>query len=167
MPLSGSVKKSYLLIERRYKMTNSTLTLRAYDFPAINKLGVGFDTMLEDLIRLTSAQQTNYPPYNLIKTADNQFSIEIAVAGFKEGEIEVSMEKNMLTIKGSKKDGIPENFEYLHRGISLRNFERTFPLAEHIEVHGALVRDGMLVIDLVRVVPEEHKPKTIAISYVK
>ena len=148
-------------------MTNSTLTLRSYDFPSIHKLGVGFDTMLEDLIRLTSAQQTNYPPYNLIKTEDNQFSIEIAVAGFKEGEIEVSMEKNMLTVKGSKKYGIPENFEYLHRGISLRNFERTFPLAEHIEVQGALVRDGMLIIDLVRQIPEEYKPKSIAISYVK
>lgn len=148
-------------------MTNSTLTLRSYDFPAIHKLGVGFDTMLEDLIRLTSAQQTNYPPYNLIKTDDNQFQIEIAVAGFREGEIEVSMEKNMLTIKGSKKDGIPDNFEYLHRGISLRNFERTFPLAEHIEVRGAIVRDGMLTLDLERQVPDKDKPKSIAISYVK
>jgi molecular chaperone IbpA len=123
--------------------------------------------MLDDLIRLTSAQQTNYPPYNLIKTEENRFSIEIAVAGFKEGEIEVSMEKNILTVTGSKKDGIPENFEYLHRGISTRNFERTFPLAEHIEVKGALIRDGMLIIDLERVVPDEDKPKSIAIQYVK
>jgi molecular chaperone IbpA len=72
-----------------------------------------------------------------------------------------------LTVKGAKKDGIPENVEYLHRGVSTRNFERTFPLGPNIEVKGAVIRDGMLVIDLLREVPEAEKPKSIAISYIK
>ena len=148
-------------------MTNSTLTLRSYDIPAIHRFGVGFDSMLDDLARFAASNSNNYPPYNLIKTDDNKFSIELAVAGFQEGEISVTMEKNHLTIKGAKKDGVPENFEYLHRGISQRNFERTFPLAEHIEVQGAIIRNGMLIIDLERIVPEEDKPKSIDIRYIK
>jgi molecular chaperone IbpA len=148
-------------------MTNSTLTLRARDIPAIHRFGIGFDTMIDELLRLSSVQQSNYPPYNLLKIDEDVFNIEIAVAGFKEGEIEVTIEKNVLTVKGAKKDGIPENIEYVHHGISTRNFERTFPLAEHIEVKGAIIRDGMLVIDLVRIIPEDEKPKSIAISYVK
>lgn len=148
-------------------MTNPTLTLRALNIPSIHKFGVGFDTMLNELLRTTEAQQTNYPPYNLLQVDDNDFCIEVAVAGFKEGEIDVTIEKNLLTITGAKKEAIAENVEYLHRGISTRNFERTFPLGPHIEVKGAVMRDGMLVIDLIRVIPEDHKPKSIAISYIK
>jgi molecular chaperone IbpA len=148
-------------------MTNSTLTLRAHDIPGIYKFAVGFDSMLDELLKLSPAQQTNYPPFNLLKLDEDAFNIEIAVAGFKEGEIDVTIEKNMLTVKGAKKDGIPENVEYLHRGVSTRNFERTFPLGPNIEVKGAVIRDGMLVIDLVREVPEAEKPKSIAISYIK
>jgi len=148
-------------------MTNSTLTLRALNIPSIHKFGVGFDSMLDELLRTTEAQQTNYPPYNLLQLDDNIFCIEVAVAGFKEGEIDVTIEKNLLTIKGAKLSGEPSNVEYLHRGISTRNFERTFPLGPNVEVKGALIRDGMLTIDLVREVPEAEKPKSIAISYVK
>lgn len=148
-------------------MTNPTLTLRALNIPSIHKFGVGFDTMLNELLRTTEAQQTNYPPYNLLQVDDHDFCIEVAVAGFKEGEIDVTIEKNLLTITGAKKELIAENVEYLHRGISTRNFERTFPLGPHIEVKGAVMRDGMLVIDLERVIPEDHKPKSIAISYIK
>jgi molecular chaperone IbpA len=148
-------------------MTNSTLTLRAHDIPSIYKFAVGFDSMLDELLRISPAQQTNYPPFNLLKVDEDTFHIEIAVAGFKEGEIDVTIEKNLLTVKGAKKDGIPDNIEYLHRGVSTRNFERTFPLGPNIEVKGAVIRDGMLIIDLVREVPEEEKPKSIAISYIK
>jgi molecular chaperone IbpA len=148
-------------------MTNSTLTLRAHDIPSIYKFAVGFDSMLDELLRISPAQQTNYPPFNLLKIDEDTFHIEIAVAGFKEGEIDVTIEKNLLTVKGAKKDGIPDNIEYLHRGVSTRNFERTFPLGPNIEVKGAVIRDGMLIIDLVREVPEEEKPKSIAISYIK
>jgi molecular chaperone IbpA len=148
-------------------MTNSTLTLRAIDIPTIHKFGIGFDSMLDELLRTSAAPQTNYPPYNLLQLDENVYCIEVAVAGFKEGEIDVTIEKNLLTITGAKKEGTPENVEYIHRGISTRNFSRTFPLGPNIEVKGAIIRDGMLFIDIVREVPEEHKPKSIAISYVK
>lgn len=147
---------------------NTTLTLRSLNIPGIQKFGIGFDSMLDELLRSTSSQQSlNYPPYNLLQLDENIFCIEVAVAGFKEGEIEVTVEKNLLTIKGAKLTGDPANIEYLHRGISTRNFERTFPLGPHIEVTGAIVRDGMLTIDLVREIPEAEKPKSIAISYIK
>jgi molecular chaperone IbpA len=148
-------------------MTNNTLTLRSFDIPSINKFGIGFESMLDELLRATSQQQTNYPPYNVIKNDDDHFTIEVAVAGFKQGEVDVTVEKNMLTISGSQKEPIPENVEYLHRGISARNFVRTWTLAEHVEIVGAIMRDGILVLDLERKVPEEQKPKSIAITYIK
>jgi molecular chaperone IbpA len=148
-------------------MTNNTLTLRSFDIPSINKFGIGFESMLDELLRATSQQQTNYPPYNIIRNDEDHFTIEVAVAGFKQGEVDVTVEKNILTISGSKKDPVPENVEYLHRGISARNFVRNWTLAEHVEIVGAIMRDGILVLDLERKVPEDQKPKSIAITYIK
>lgn len=147
-------------------MTN-TLTLRSFDIPSINKFGIGFESMLDELLRATAQQQTNYPPYNVIRNDDDHFTIEIAVAGFKQGEVDVTVEKNILTISGSQKDPVPENVEYLHRGISSRDFVRHWTLAEHVEIVGAIMRDGILVLDLERKVPEDQKPKSIAITYIK
>lgn len=147
-------------------MTN-TLTLRSFDIPSINKFGIGFESMLDELLRATAQQQTNYPPYNVIRNDDDHFTIEIAVAGFKQGEVDVTVEKNILTISGSQKEPIPENVEYLHRGISARDFVRNWTLAEHVEIIGAIMRDGILVLDLERKVPEDQKPKSIAITYIK
>jgi molecular chaperone IbpA len=123
--------------------------------------------MLDELLRATAQQQTNYPPYNIIRNDEDHFTIEIAVAGFKQGEVDVTVEKNILTISGSQKDPIPENIEYLHRGISARDFVRNWTLAEHVEIVGAIMRDGILVLDLERKVPEDQKPKSIAITYIK
>ena len=148
-------------------MTNNTLTLRSFDIPSIHKFGIGFDSMLDELLRATAQQQTNYPPYNIIRNDEDHFTIEIAVAGFKQGEVDVTVEKNILTISGSQKDPIPENVEYLHRGISARDFVRNWTLAEHVEIVGAIMRDGILVLDLERKVPEDQKPKSIAITYIK
>jgi molecular chaperone IbpA len=147
-------------------MTN-TLTLRSFDIPSINKFGIGFESMLDELLRTTAQQQTNYPPYNVIRNDEDHFTIEIAVAGFKQGEVDVTVEKNILTISGSQKDPTPENVEYLHRGISARDFVRHWTLAEHVEIVGAIMRDGILVLDLERKVPEDQKPKSIAITYIK
>ena len=147
-------------------MTN-TLTLRSFDIPSIHKFGIGFDSMLDELIRATNQQQTNYPPYNVIRNDEDHFTIEVAVAGFREGEVSVTVEKNVLTISGSQKNAIPENVEYLHRGISARDFVRHWTLAEHVEIVGAILRDGILTLDLERKVPEEQKPKSIAITYIK
>ena len=148
-------------------MTN-TLSLRSLDIPSLHKFGIGFDTMFDELMRQTSTQQqTNYPPYNVVKHSEDKFTIELAVAGFKNGDIDVTVEKNQLTVKGEKAVNLDETVEYLHRGISARNFVRTWTLADHVEVTGAVVSDGMLTINLERQIPEEQKPKKIAITYTK
>jgi molecular chaperone IbpA len=144
-----------------------TLTLRALDIPSVHKFGIGFDRMFDELQRLTE-QQGTYPPYNIIKVSDNQFTIELAVAGFSEGEIDIQVEKNILTIKGSKiKDIDAAPVEFLVKNIATRDFEREFTLAEYVEVVDASVSNGILSVSLERKVPEENLPKRIAITYNK
>ena len=146
-------------------MTNQ-LTLRSLDIPSIHKFAVGFDNMFDDLMR-TSQASTNYPPYNIVKHGDDNFAIELAVAGFKDGEINIEVERNQLTVKGEQAVDLDNQVEYLHRGISARSFTRTWTLADHVEVAGAKSENGILTISLERKVPEEQKPKTIAINYTK
>lgn len=148
------------------------LTLRTLDIPSIHKFGIGFDNMIEELLRVNAQQSnTNYPPYNIVKQDEDHFAIEIAVAGFREGDINITLEKNVLTVKGEQAQEIDKDaaelVEYVHRGISARSFTRTFTLADHVEVIGAKAENGILRIDLERQVPEEQKPKTIAITYQK
>lgn len=147
-------------------MTNNTLTLRSLDIPSIHKFAVGFDNMFDELLR-TSQANTNYPPYNIVKHGDDNFAIELAVAGFKDGEISIQVERNQLTVKGEQAVDLDTQVEYLHRGISARSFSRTWTLADHVEVAGAKSENGILTISLERKVPEEQKPKTIAINYTK
>jgi molecular chaperone IbpA len=151
-------------------MTN-TLTLRSFDIPSIHKFGIGFDSMFDELLRASNQQsQQNYPPYNVVKHTDDKFVIELAVAGFREGDINVTVEKNVLTINGEKIESLDElekDVEYLHRGISSRSFTRTFTLADHVEVVGASSENGILSITLERKVPEELQPKKIAITFNK
>ena len=148
------------------------LTLRSLDIPGIHKFGIGFDNIFDELMRVNAQQSNvNYPPYNIVKHREDAFAIELAVAGFREGDINITVEKNILTIKGEQaikvyKEGELEP-EYVHRGISARNFTRTFTLADHVEVVGAKAENGILRIELERQVPEEQKPKTIAITYNK
>lgn len=145
------------------------LTLRSLDIPSIHKFAVGFDTLFDELQRVTT-QRDNYPPYNVVKHDDDHFTVEVAVAGFKEGDISITVEKNILTIKGEQVQNLDElekQVEYVHRGISSRNFVRTFPLADHVEVIEAKAENGILKIELERQVPEEQKPKSIAITYNK
>ena len=148
------------------------LTLRSLDIPSIHKFGIGFDNIFDELMRINAQQaNTNYPPYNIVKHDEDHFAIEVAVAGFQEGDIDITVEKNILTIKGIQQVKVyHENElepEYLHRGISARNFTRTFTLADHVEVVSAKAENGILKIELERQVPEEQKPKTIAITYNK
>jgi molecular chaperone IbpA len=140
----------------------NTLTLRALDIPTVHKFGIGFDGMMTELMRMTEAQQTNYPPYNIIKLGEDDFSIELAVAGFSEGEVSISQVRRILTISGTRpvNDG-----EYLHKGISDRSFTREFTLAEHVEVDGASQKNGILSIKLKRTVPEDAAPKSIDINF--
>ena len=147
------------------------LTLRTLDIPSIHKFGIGFDSILDELMRVNAQQtNTNYPPYNIVKHSEDAFAIELAVAGFREGDINITLEKNVLTIKGEQTvslDELEKEVEYVHRGISARNFDRIFTLADYVEVIGAKAENGILTIELERQVPEEQKPKKVAITYTK
>jgi len=139
---------------------------------ALNRALIGFDTMFDTLERrFANSVSNNYPPHNIIKTGENQYEIQIAVTGFEKSEIVITVEDNMLIIKGEKVEpALLEGQEapvYLHRGLATRDFCKEFPLAEHIEVAGAETRNGMLTIKLVRNVPESAKPKVIDIVDVK
>lgn len=149
-------------------MTN-TLTLRSFDIPSIHKFGIGFDSIFDEITRVSNQQsQQNYPPYNVVKHSEDKFVIELAVAGFREGDITVTVEKNILTIEGDRFETETDTaVEYLHRGISSRSFTRTFTLADHVEVVSASSTDGILSITLERKVPEELQPKKIAITFNK
>lgn len=148
-------------------MTN-TLSLRSLDIPTIHRFGIGFDSMLDELMRMNAAQtNNNYPPYNVVQISEDNFEIEIAVAGFTEGEINIELENRMLTITGNKIHDLDKPKEYLHRGISYRNFQREFILGEHVEVKNAEHNNGILTIKCERIVPEDKKPKNIVINYNK
>ena len=143
-------------------------TLHTLDLPSLHRHAIGFDNLFKQLNRTfaNSKSDGNYPPHNVVKLDDTHFVIELAVAGFAEAEIDVELKENVLTVKGERVK--PESdVEYLHRGISARNFTRTFPLAEHIEVRGATVQNGILAIALEQVVPEEQKAKKIQITFAK
>ena len=149
-------------------MTNQ-LSIRSFDIPQIHRFGVGFERVfdrVEEILKLNSQQNVNYPPYNIILDDENNFTIEIAVAGFKEGEISIEVKDNQLTVTGQKvKESVGP--VYYHSGISRKDFVRTFTLADYVEVLGASQNDGILTIKLQRLIPEEKKPKTIAITYQK
>lgn len=129
---------------------------------------IGFDTLFNELERRFINQvSTNYPPHNVIKTDENQYEIQVAVTGFDRSEIAVTVEDNALVIKGESNTVGYDESQYLHRGLATRDFVRTFPLAEHIEVRGAEIRNGMLIVKLERLIPESAKPKIIDIVDVK
>lgn len=137
-------------------------------FDALNRALVGFDQMFDQMERrFQNSASTNYPPHNQIKVEDNKYLIQLAVTGFTKAEVSVEVEGNILTIKGESMttDYAPE--QYLHRGLATRDFVKEFPLAEHIEVTGAEMENGMLNIHLVRNIPESAKPKVIDIVEVK
>lgn len=148
-------------------MTN-TLTLRSLDIPSIHKFAVGFDSLFDKLQRLSDTQaRDNYPPVNIIKYTDDKYTIELAVAGFKKGDIEVTVENETLVVRGQRVTEVNAEAEYLHHGIGTRSFVRTWPLSEYVEVVTAELQDGILSINLERQIPEEKKPKTIQINYNK
>ena len=149
-------------------MTN--LTLRSFDIPTITKFGIGFDRMFDELSRLQEGTvTTNYPPYNIIEVTDDKYIIELAVAGFKEGDIDITVHNRQLTIKGQRKVATIEGEEtkYIHQGIGSRSFVRSWPIAEYVEVTSAIQENGILSVTLERKVPEEKKPKSIEITYTK
>ena len=124
---------------------------------------IGFDNIFDELERITTAQvHDNYPPHNIVRISENKYTIELAVVGFKEEDLELKQQEGILYVTGSKTN--QSQTDYLHRGISGRSFKRSFRLSEHVEVKGADLRDGLLVINLERIVPEEKRPRVIPIS---
>ena len=122
---------------------------------------IGFDRMV-DRMRDATPGQNNYPPYNIIKVDEDSYSIQLALAGFNEDEIEIEVKDGVLSIEGRKEEDTET--KYLHKGISARHFRRTFTLADTIVVEGADLFDGILTIGLQNVIPEEKKPRKIAIG---
>ena len=132
----------------------------------LRPFSVGFDDLFDhfnNTLEYTVKQPTSYPPYNINKLNDFNYQIEMALAGFSKSDIEVKTVDGQLTIKSIESENKDEK-ETLHRGISKRKFSRTFTLADDIKVNGAELKDGMLLIDLEKIVPEEKKPQTIDIK---
>jgi len=125
---------------------------------------VGFDRMLDNLVNVSEIAN-NYPPYNIVKVEDEKFIIEIAAAGFTKDEFNINLvpEGNKLVVQGVQDRG-EDKREFYHKGIGARNFTRTFALAEHVKVEDAEFVDGMLLITLIREVPEEKKATTIKVK---
>ena len=135
----------------------------AFDFGNFRRSSVGFDRMF-DLLEGAPGNGAveNYPPFDLMRIDDNHYRIELAVAGFQLSDLEIGAQQNLLTVRGERND--PTGLDYVHRGIANRSFERRFALADHIEVRGADLKDGLLSIDLVREIPETMKPRRIEIG---
>ena len=154
-----------LLIKEK-KMTQ--FHIQTIDLPTFARHAIGFDRVFNELNRTfaNSRSTENYPPYNIARLDDTHYVIEVAVAGFAENEIDVEIKDSVLTVTG-KQEKKEKEIDYVHKGISTRAFERTFTLADNVEVRAASVQNGILAIALEHVVPEEQKPKKIAISYQK
>ncbi len=138
----------------------------AFDFAPFRRSTVGFDRLFDMLENNNLGQsQENYPPFDLIKKGDNDYCIQLAVAGFKSDEIDITAQQNVLVVTGRKSDEAEEKGgDFIYRGIANRSFERRFALADHIQVKGADLKDGMLAIELAREIPESMKPRKIDIG---
>lgn len=137
--------------------------LRTIDTAALAQLSralVGFDRYFT----APHHQNGNYPPHNIVKYSDDSYGIEVAVSGFTKEEVTVEVDQDQLTIRGIKDQPPRAGIEYLHRGLAARDFEQTFTLAEYMTVRGAEVKDGMLKIEIERIIPEALKPRRIEIK---
>jgi len=139
--------------------------MTAFDFSPLLRSTIGFERLMKSFDRAMRAEDVSehYPPCNIVKTGEHTYRIEMAVAGFAESDLAIEAKGDALTIAGKAGDAGAERV-FLHRGIAARQFRRTFRLAEHVKVAGAKLENGLLVIDLVREVPEALKPRRIEIA---
>ena len=138
--------------------------MRPTDFTPFYRSAIGFDRLFQMLDQASGFDsESTYPPYNIERTGENAYRISLAVAGFDGDEIKVEIKEQTLTIAGVKKAETQDK-TFLHRGIAARSFERRFQLADHVDVTGADIKNGLLHVELVRNVPERMKPRTIAIN---
>ena len=122
---------------------------------------VGFDHLFNELEFTAKHAQDHYPPHNIIKTSDQDYLIEMAVAGFSKDELSVEVKDRTLTVMG---EHVSKGRDFIHRGISTKKFKRTFRLSEHVKVHGADIQDGILAVELKYEIPEEMRPRKINIG---
>ena len=164
------ITKKVLLLKGDIKMVTRTSALTT--FPTLSSFFddpyfVGFDRLLDRLSTFTpTTTNSGYPPYNVSKVGDNSFKIEVALAGFGEDDISVSVKENRLEVKAETKSSDKDNSSYIHRGIGLRNFVREWTLADTIEVRDASFKDGLLIISLENVIPEAQKARLIPLNTV-
>ena len=137
--------------------------MRTYDLTPLYRSTVGFDRVFDLLDSAGKSETAGYPPYNIERIDENDYRITLAVAGFGEDDIDIELKENTLTIKGARSIS-DEGRQFLHQGIAGRSFERRFQLAEHVEVAGASLNNGLLDVELKRVIPEAMKPRKIAIN---
>ena len=140
--------------------------MRGFDYSPLYRATVGFDRMMKQLDAASRIDESalSYPPYNIEKTGEDAYQITMAVAGFGEDDLEITVKESSLAIVGKKDGAETEAPTYLHRGIANRTFERRFDLADHIQVVAARLENGLLSVDLVREVPEAMKPRSIKID---
>ena len=138
--------------------------MRTFDFSPFARSAIGFETLFDRLNDWSQDTNEGYPPYDIVRKGEDQFQINIAVAGFSRDEVTVTAEANQLTVAGKKQD--KGGVEYLYQGISARSFERRFNLADYIEVENAAFENGLLHINLVRRIPDKMKPRKIDIGNV-
>jgi len=145
----------------------NNITIQRID--ALNRALIGFDQMFDQMERrFANSVSNNYPPHNVLRTSENQYEIHMAVTGFDKSEISVQVEQNVLTVTGtSVTPNESTEIVYLHRGLATRDFAKEFPLAEHMEVTGAEIKNGMLVVKLIRNIPESEKARIIDVVEVK
>ena len=140
--------------------------MRAFDFAPLYRSTVGFDRMFSMLDQFEGVENSgsNYPPYNIERTGENAYRISVAVAGFTDADLSIDTNENRLAIRGDKQANDGEKTrDVLYQGIAARTFERSFQLADHVEVKGASLENGLLHVDLVREIPEAMKPRSIPI----
>ena len=140
--------------------------ITSFDLTPFYRNAIGVDRLFDRITsQIDHAAGTNYPPYNIVETGENTYEVQVAVAGFTQGEVEIAVKNGELIITGEKTETLNEGHVYRHQGISARKFIRTFSLGDYVEVQSATSKDGILTVKLERIIPESAKPKTIAITY--
>lgn len=141
-------------------------SITRFDPSALNRAFIGFDRLFNDIEkRFANSAHASYPPFNIIQHDENSYEIQIAVSGFNREDVSVEIDQNMLRITGVRsKDAEVDASKYIHRGLAARDFERVFTIADHMEVVGAEMLNGVLNVQIRRIVPEELKPRQIEIK---
>jgi len=137
--------------------------MRTFDLTPLYRSTIGFERLAQLMEQLAPESGGGYPPYNIERLDENEYRITMAVSGFGEGDIDIEVKEETLVVTGNRADE-KQDREFLYQGIAARGFERRFKLAEHVEVKGAELKNGLLNIDLVREIPEAMKPRKIAVK---